>query len=68
MVLLTAQRPGEVLRLRWEEDRPRRGRWQLPDHLAKSGRGHRVPLSRLGDLIDAAARGEEERSNLLRLA
>jgi integrase len=48
MILLTAQRPGEVLRIRWEEiGRDEGGSfWQLPDHLAKSGRGHRVPLSR----------------------
>src|ERR1700688_3194173 len=48
MVLLTAQRPGEVLRIRWEEiGRDEGGACsQLPDELAKSGRGHRVPLSR----------------------
>ena len=48
MILLTAQRPGEVLRIRWEEiGRDEGGSfWQLPDELAKSGRGHRVPLSR----------------------
>jgi integrase len=48
MILATAQRPGEVLRLRWDEiGRDEGGMcWQLPDEVAKTGRGHRVPLSR----------------------
>lgn len=48
MILVTAQRPGEVLRIRWEEiGRDEGGSfWQLPDDVAKTGRGHRVPLSR----------------------
>jgi integrase len=47
-ILVTAQRPGEVLRMRWEEiGRDEGGSfWQLPDDVAKTGRGHRVPLSR----------------------
>ena len=48
MVLVTAQRPGEVLRLRWDEIGRDEGGfyWQIPDSVAKTGRGHRVPLSR----------------------
>jgi integrase len=48
LILATAQRPGEVLRMRWDEiGRDEGGAfWQLPDELAKNGRGHRVPLSR----------------------
>ncbi|HEY6320168.1 MAG TPA: site-specific integrase [Thermoanaerobaculia bacterium] len=47
MILATAQRPGEVLRMRWEEiGRDTGGSyWQLADDAAKTGRGHRVPLS-----------------------
>ncbi len=48
MILATAQRPGEVLRMGWEEiGRDEGGSyWQLADDVAKTGRGHRVPLSR----------------------
>jgi len=44
MLLLTAQRPGEVLRMRWSliED----GRWWvIPAEVAKNGEANRVPLS-----------------------
>ena len=49
MILVTAQRPGEVLRMRWEEialDDAGDPYWKIPDHVAKTGRGHSVPLSR----------------------
>jgi integrase len=48
MILVTAQRPGEVLRMQWDEiGRDEGGAyWQLADSVAKTGRGHRVPLSR----------------------
>lgn len=48
MILVTAQRPGEVLRLQWcDIGRDEGGSyWQIPDSVAKTGRGHRVPLSR----------------------
>ncbi len=48
MILVTAQRPGEVLRMRWEEIGRDEGGpfWELSDEVAKAGRGHRVPLSR----------------------
>lgn len=48
MILVTAQRPGEVLRLQWDDiGRDEGGAyWQIPDSVAKTGRGHRVPLSR----------------------
>lgn len=48
MILATAQRPGEVLRMRWDEIGHDAGGpyWQLADDVAKTGRGHRVPLSR----------------------
>ena len=47
LVLLTAQRPGEVLSLRWcDLERDSRGWWwNLPAELTKTNRAHRVPLS-----------------------
>jgi integrase len=47
LVLLTAQRPGEVLSMRWRDlERDSRGWWwNLPAELTKTNRAHRVPLS-----------------------
>jgi integrase len=47
LILLTAQRPGEVLSLRWcDLERDSRGWWwNLPAELTKTNRAHRVPLS-----------------------
>jgi integrase len=47
LILLTAQRPGEVLSLRWRDlERDSRGSWwNLPAELTKTNRAHRVPLS-----------------------
>jgi integrase len=47
LVLLTAQRPGEVLAMRWRDlERDSRGWWwNLPAELTKTNRAHRVPLS-----------------------
>ena len=47
LVLLTAQRPGEVLSLRWRDtERDSLGWWwNLPAELTKTNRAHRVPLS-----------------------
>jgi integrase len=47
LVLLTAQRPGEVLSMRWKDlERDSRGWWwNLPADLTKTNRAHRVPLS-----------------------
>lgn len=47
LVLLTAQRPGEVLSMRWRDlERDSRGWWwNLPAELTKTHRAHRVPLS-----------------------
>lgn len=43
LVLLTAQRPGEVRRMRWG-DLDSDGWWNLPAEFTKNGRAHRVPL------------------------
>jgi integrase len=47
LILLTAQRPGEVLSMRWRDlERDSRGWWwNLPAELTKTNRAHRVPLS-----------------------
>lgn len=47
LILLTAQRPGEVLSMRWRDlERDSRGWWwTLPAELTKTNSAHRVPLS-----------------------
>jgi integrase len=47
LILLTAQRPGEVLSMRWRDlERDSRGWWwNLPAELTKTNRAHRVPMS-----------------------
>lgn len=47
LVLVTAQRPGEVAGARWEEIDRAGALWTIPAHRAKNGREHRVPLSDL---------------------
>jgi integrase len=44
--LLTAQRGGEVLGMRWDHVDFGAGWWTIPGDLAKNGMAHRVPLSR----------------------
>ncbi|MCZ6742438.1 MAG: site-specific integrase, partial [Alphaproteobacteria bacterium] len=43
--LLTAQRPGEVSRMRWENIDMASAWWGLPSEFSKNGLSHRVPLS-----------------------
>src|SRR6266404_3065327 len=43
--LLTAQRGGEILSMRWEDPDLGSGWWTIPAIYAKNGRSHRVPLS-----------------------
>jgi integrase len=47
LILLTAQRPGEVLSMRWRDlEQDSRGWWwNIPAELTKTNRAHRVPLS-----------------------
>ncbi|MGO8867318.1 MAG: tyrosine-type recombinase/integrase [Alphaproteobacteria bacterium] len=42
---LTAQRGGEVSRMRWQDADRDGGWWLLPGEFTKNGRAHRVPLS-----------------------
>ena len=45
--LLTAQRPGEVSRMRWEDIDMGSGWWTIPPEFSKNGLSHHVPLSPL---------------------
>jgi integrase len=42
---LTAQRPGEVSRMRWEDIDMASAWWTIPPEFSKNGLSHRVPLS-----------------------
>jgi integrase len=42
--LLTAQRGGEVTKMRWRDLDLDKGWWTIPGEFAKNGRAHRVPL------------------------
>jgi integrase len=44
--LLTAQRPGEVRRMRWADIDLESGWWTIPGAMAKNSRPHRVPLTK----------------------
>jgi integrase len=46
VMLLTAQRCGEVCRMRWEDLDLKAGWWSIPGAFTKNGADHRVPLSR----------------------
>lgn len=45
LLLLTAQRPGEVLKMEWTEIDFSAGWWAIPAEKAKNGLPHRVPLT-----------------------
>lgn len=49
--ILTAQRGVEVLSMRWADIDFESGWWTIPSSVAKNGRSHRVPLTRLGRRI-----------------
>lgn len=44
LILLTAQRPGEVKSMRWSDIADKMV-WQIPSEITKNSRTHRVPLS-----------------------
>lgn len=56
LILLTGQRPGEVMGMTWADlskDEAGAWWWQIRGAVAKSGTGHRVPLSSLAaEIID----------------
>ncbi len=47
MMLLTAQRGGEVCRMRWADLDLRTGWWTIPGEISKNQDAHRVPLTAL---------------------
>lgn len=58
LILVTAQRPGEVVRLAWEEI-DSENVWTIPAEKSKNGRAHRVPLSPLAlELLGSLDRRE----------
>jgi integrase len=62
VMLLTGQRKGEVLRMRWEElKHPVEGWvWTIPAANAKNGKAHRVPLApEVMSLLDTLRPSEE---------
>jgi integrase len=54
--LLTAQRGGEILGMRWDHIDFGSGWWTIPAELAKNGMTHRVPLSRQAQAVLAEIR------------
>jgi integrase len=45
LLILTAQRLGEVSAMRWQDVDPSKGTWIVPAHIAKNGVANEVPLS-----------------------
>jgi integrase len=57
MILLTAQRPGEVFNMRWDELDLASNWWTIPREKTKNGKAHRVPLTaRALELLQEAKR------------
>lgn len=53
LLLITAQRRGELARARWADIDLTNALWSIPAEHAKNGRTHRVPLSRMAlELLD----------------
>lgn len=64
MILLTAQRPGEVFTMRWEDVDEDTGWWTIPGSATKNGEAHRVPLcQRALDLIEDARKEQAGRAS-----
>lgn len=60
MILVTAQRPGEVAGAEWSEVDTEAALWTIPASKSKNGRAHRVPLSDLAlEIIAEAAWARE---------
>ena len=54
-IVLTAARSGEVRGALWEEINEEAGVWRVPGSRSKTGRSHRVPLSRRAlEVLDEA--------------
>lgn len=59
LMLLTAQRKGEVLGMRWDHIDLKKGWWTIPAELSKNGLSHRVPL--VGMALDIVRKLEKTR-------
>lgn len=51
MQLVTAQRKGEVVNMRWDELDLKAGTWSIPGEKSKNSKPHQVPLSALANEI-----------------
>jgi integrase len=60
LLLVTAQRRGEVITIEWEEVDLEGRVWTLPAGKSKNGRGHRIPLSTRAILILRGLQPSEE--------
>ncbi len=58
LILVTAQRRGEVVTARWEDIDLGAAWWTIPEEIAKNNLPHRVPLSPLACRLLKAARKE----------
>ena len=61
LLLLTAQRKGEVTSMRWTDIDREEEIWTLPSEFTKSGREHKVPLSPFAlEVLDGLPRFESD--------
>jgi integrase len=51
MILLTGQRPGEVMGMQWQELDLESALWELPGDRTKNGKSHVVPLNTMAKMI-----------------
>jgi len=65
LILVTAQRPGEVANASWFEFDLKSALWTIPTERSKNGLPHRVPLSRLALEILARAAAIGRRSSFV---
>jgi len=61
MRLLTAQRGGEVIKMRWQDLDLKTGWWTIPAEDSKNGQAHRVPLVSEAITLLKARQKERER-------
>jgi integrase len=65
-ILLTAQRPGEVFEMRWQDVDYDEAVWTIPGSMTKNGKEHRVPLSdQMTELLDEAKADAPDENNFV---
>jgi integrase len=67
VMLLTAQRRGEVCTMRWQDVDLATGWWLIPAESSKNADPHRVPLTSMGARHSRAARACQEPGRAIRL-